>query len=539
MPTEILPYTPVESIPGKVQALQTSFHQGKTQLVSYRLDQLRNIYFMIKDNEQEIKNALKLDLNKPENESQLTEISVVLGDLLYIIDNLEKWVKPECPADVPLLFKLASPKVYKQAFGTVLIISPFNYPFILSIQPLIGAIPGGNTVLYKPSELTPHTSALLTRLLSDTLDSDTFAVVNGAVRETSALLDQKFDMIFYTGSGAVGKIIAKKAAENLTPCILELGGKSPVFIGEGLSSYELNLSAKRILHGKFTNAGQTCVAPDYVLVHESHYDEFTALLLKNVQKLYGSVDSESYSKIVHERSFDRLTDIVTRTSGEIIHSGDNSREHRFFSPTIIKDVTFEDSTMKDEMFGPVLPIIKYSSLSSAIDNVVRYHDTPLALYIFSQDQRERDIISTRIRSGAVLFNETLIHVGISQLPFGGIGQSGYGDYHGKNSFEAFTQNRASLTQPFWAEPLFDVKYPPVTNFDLKLASTFTIPFVSLNRTGPVFSRSFKVLRFGVLFLVAFMGLSLGFLSDGRSLADIIIRRVENIVAAAFGAEVYW
>lgn len=538
MSSETLAFTPIEIIPSKVEKLHASFQNGKTQPLPYRLNQLRNIYFMIKDHEDEIKNALKLDLNKSENEAQLTEISVVLGDLLYIIDNLGDWLKPETPKGVPTLFKIGSPKIYKQAFGTVLIISPFNYPFMLSIQPLIGAIAGGNTVVYKPSELTPYTSSLLTRILSEALDSDTFTVIYGGVDETTALLDQKFDKILYTGSGAVGKIIAKKAAENLTPCILELGGKSPAFVGERLNSRQLNLSAKRILHGKFTNAGQTCVAPDYLLVHESSYDEFITALLKNVKTLYGDADINNYNKLVHERSFEKLNQMINETSGEIIYSGEHSKEHRFFNPTIIKGVTFEDSTMKGENFGPVLPIIKYSSLNSVIDDVVKYHDTPLALYIFSQNKSERELISTRIRSGAVLFNETLIHVGISQLPFGGIGQSGYGDYHGKYSFDAFTQKRASLDQPFWAEPLFEVKYPPLTNFDLALADTFTIPFVKLNRTGPVFSKSYKLLRFGAIFIVAFAGLYAGLFSDGRSLVDILIRRMENIFAAACGAEFY-
>ncbi|KAH3673323.1 hypothetical protein WICMUC_003783 [Wickerhamomyces mucosus] len=537
--SEELQYTDIKSIPSTIDNLKVTFHSGKTQSLSWRLDQLRNLYFALKDNEDEIKTALQLDLNKSDGETAIFELNVVYGDLLYVIENLSKWVKPTPVTDVSPLVKLSQPKIHHQPLGTVLIISAFNYPLTLSLQPLIGAIAGGNTVTLKLSESTSYTSDAITQIIHQYLDNESIAVINGGVEETTVLLQEKFDKILYTGNGTVGKIIAKKAAETLTPVILELGGKSPSFITENTDVKNLKIITKRLLLGKFINAGQTCIAPDYLLVHESKYDETLQNLLENVKLLYGDSNFRNYSKIIHERSFERLNNIINNSHGTIIFSGENAADKRFLHPTIIKDVTFEDSTMKEELFGPILPIIKYSNLNDIIDEVIIHHDTPLALYIFSNSSEDHNLISTRIRSGSIVFNETLLQAGIAQLPFGGIGSSGYGDYHGKSSFYAFTSQRASLNQPLWVEPFFEVKYPPISDFKLRVASFFAVPSPKFGRTGPVVP-AFNITKIfkHTLFIVAFLGVYFGYNHDGATIVDIFIQRVENVIKAALGADVY-
>lgn len=485
MSESVLKYTPIEEIPGKVALLRQSFIKGKFHSVDYRLDQLRKLYFAVRDNEQLLKDAIKLDLNKSPEEFEIQELNVTEGELLEIINNLKSWVKPRRAKNINLLFKFSSPKVIKNPLGVVLVIGAFNFPLNLCLQPVVAAIAAGNTVLLKQSELVPNFTSTLTKLLTDALDPEIIQLVDGGVEETTAVLNEKFDKIIYTGGGVVGKIIAKKASETLTPVILELGGKSPVFVTENCDNIEL--AAKKIALVKNSNAGQICVSSDHVLVHESKYEEFIEAVIKKTQELYGKNAEEDYGKVVNQRAFKRLESILERTEGKIIYqNGEPNSETRFFPSTIVRDVTFQDSLMEGEIFGPILPIIKYSNLDEAISNVTKYHDTPLALYIFSSNKTEQEHIISNIRSGAVLVNEVLFHAGISALPFGGVGQSGYGNYHGIYGFDSFSHDRAYLNQPNWTAVLFESSFPPISKLDLKLTKYFLVPKENINRKGPVF-----------------------------------------------------
>jgi acyl-CoA reductase-like NAD-dependent aldehyde dehydrogenase len=326
--------------------------------------------------------------------------------------------------------------------------------------------------------------------LVDALDPEVLQVVNGAVDETTALLDEKFDKIIYTGNGTVGKIVAKKAAEHLTPVLLELGGKSPVFITENYPN--LKLAAKRVAMAKNSNAGQVCISPDYILAHESVYEDFIEALQSQYDKYYGDAkDEKGYGKIVHDRAFKRLESTLEDTQGKIVYqNGELNASSRFFPPTIVRDVTFEDSLMKDEIFGPILPVIKYSDLDDAIDKVITYHDTPLALYVFTKNKAQENKILSKIRSGAALVNDALVHAIVSELPFGGVGNSGQGNYHGIHGFNSFSHDRAYLNQPDWTESLFEASFPPVSNWDLKLSTFFLTPSENINRVGPVFKKQY-------------------------------------------------
>jgi aldehyde dehydrogenase (NAD+) len=468
------------------------------------------LYYAIRDNEDLLWDALKRDLNKSPEETQMMETNVILGDLLYVIENLEDWMKDRKPDAIPLMFKFSKTKIEYIPLGTILVIGTFNYPLNLSLQPLIGAIAAGNTVVLKPSEQAPHVATALTELLMDNLDNELVQCINGGIDETSALLAEKFDKVFYTGSGAVGKIVATKCAEQLTPCILELGGKSPAFVTRCCNN--LSLAAKRIVGAKFVNAGQTCVAVDYCYVDEAIYDEFCEHLIKWAGKLYGNSTAQNYSKIVNQKNVDRILSILGSSRGDVIYSGEHQPEERFIYPTILSNITWNDSTMKDELFAPVLPIMKYSSLSTAIEEVIKHHDTPLALYVFSNRKDEVQAIQRHIRSGAFVENDALIHVGMAQLPFGGVGNSGYGNYHGYNSFKAFSHERSILRQPWWSEFLLEARYNPISATDVKLGQFAMLPWSYFGRTGKV--RNFKKLLFRLLIGVfAFYGLYLGLTSE--------------------------
>lgn len=502
----VLEYTPVDEIPSIVTSLHKSFRTNPSRPLAYRLNQLRNLYYALKDNEDLLVKALKKDINRSREDTELTELSIIYGDLLSTIKNLSTWMKPQSAKDVSLLFKFTSPKITKIPLGTILIISPFNFPLMLAIQPLIGAIAGGNTAVLKQSEQTPYTSQTLSTILSDALDPDIFQIVNGGIEETSVLLDQKFDKIIYTGSGKVGRIIASKAAKNLTPVVLELGGKSPAFVTESVKN-DLKAVCKRIAFTRFSNAGQICVSTDFCVVHDSIYDEFLDTLLKTVKEVY-DVDVENYTKLVNHAAWDRVMKIIRDTKGDVVIGGDGVREERFIEPTIIKNVKFDDISMQEEIFGPVLPVIKYSNLQNAIDSVLNVADTPLALYVYSKNSKQTELISSQIRSGALVINDGVIHVGLSCIPFGGIGESGYGAYHGKWSFDTFSHERAVLKNPFWTEVLFEAKYPPISKFDLNLSKFFLVPRPTFGRTGRVRDHNYEFLI--KVIIVGIVGVITGF-----------------------------
>lgn len=506
----VLEYTPLDEIPIRVQKLKESFHSRKFDPVEVRLRNLRKLYYAIEDNQDVLCQAVEKDLNKPVNETRVLEINIILGDLLFIMENLKSWAKDRRPEAVPLMYKFSGSRVESIPLGTVLVIGTFNYPLSLALQPVIGAIAAGNTVVLKQSEQSPHVSAVLSEILADQMDNELVQCINGGVEETGVLLDQKFDKVFYTGSGTVGKIIAKKCAESLTPCILELGGKSPAFVTA--QSKNLDLAAKRIVNAKFVNAGQTCVTVDYCLVEESIYSEFTEYLVKWTKKLYGDANADNYTKIVNGRNVKRILSLLDSTKATVLYSGEHNADERFIHPTLLENVEWHDSTMTDELFAPILPLLKYKSLESAIESVIKNHDTPLALYAFTDSKNESKLIQQRIRSGGFMQNDAVMHVGMPQLPFGGIGTSGYGQYHGHDSFRAFSHERAIIKQPWWTEILLDARYRPISNFDATLARFATVPFKTFARTGKIVS--FKSAAFkAVIGIVAMYGLYVGFTSD--------------------------
>ncbi|KAF8638214.1 hypothetical protein AX16_010560 [Volvariella volvacea WC 439] len=461
-----LQYTPIEEIPKIHAELKKSFRSGKSKPIAYRKYQLLQLAYLIKDNTQRFEEALKKDLNRPALESNFLEIGPSLSELTIVHSNVEQWAKPEKPK-FNINFTPMRPVIYKEPKGVVLVISPFNYPVWLTIGPLAGAIAAGNAVVVKPSESTPATSALFAELIPKYLDSDLVRIVNGSVAESTKLLELPWDHILYTGGGRVGKIVATAAAKHLTPVTLELGGKSPVIIDPNC---DLEMAARRILWGKIVNAGQTCVAPDYILV-PSHFQDKLVQALKDAHQEFfpGTTkpsDPDAYSRIVTPQAYSRIKALLDDTKGEVAIGGETNEKDKYIAPTVVKDVKGDDSLMTEEIFGPLLPIVPVEDVDAAID-FVNARDHPLALYVFSQDAEFKRKVFERTQSGAAVANEVVIHPGAHGLPFGGIGPSGYGAHTGKFTFDTFTHNRASMDSPGWLDKIIGFRFPPYTKKTLK------------------------------------------------------------------------
>ena len=407
--------------------------------VTDRIENLKKLKNSIKKYENNIINALNIDLGKPEFEAYSNEVGFVYSTIDYFIKNLKSWTKVKKvkndAAQIP-----GKSYIYKSHYGAVLIIGPYNYPFQLLIEPLIGAISGGNTVILKPSEYATKTEAIVEKIIKETFDEKYIAVVTGDYKVNSQLLDLEFDYIFFTGSVNVGKIVMEKASKHLTPVTLELGGKSPVIVD---NTANLKVSAKRILWGKLTNAGQTCVAPDYILAHEDIYEELIKEFEKVIIEFYGQdiINSKDFGRIINDRHMNRLNAILERDKNKITFGGEVDFEKRYISPTIIRDVTLEDAVMNEEIFGPIIPVIKYKNMED-IKYYISHHKNPLALYVFSEDENFFEDIINRFSFGGGCVNDTISHVASAYLPFGGIGSSGMGNYHGKASFDTFTHTKS-------------------------------------------------------------------------------------------------
>lgn len=463
-------YTEIKSIePGVKHLTDSFFTKQKTHDIQFRLNQLRNLYYAVKDNVDALCEALSKDFNRSASETKNLEIVGGLNELVHTIASLHEWVKPEKVTDLPITLKSNPIYIERIPLGVVLIISPFNYPFFLSFSAVVGAIAGGNAVVLKQSELTPNFTRLFSEILTKALDKDIFLAVNGGIPETTELLNQKFDKIMYTGNNTVGTIVAKKAAETLTPVILELGGKSPAFILDDVQDKDIEIIARRIAWGRFTNAGQTCVAVDYVLVPNKLHDKFITALKKVLnEEFYPKLDKtdKTYTHVIHDRAFTNLSKIISTTKGKIIVGGETDPETRYIAPTVIDNVSWDDSSMKGEIFGPILPILTYDKLTDSLRDIIRNHDTPLAQYVFTSGStsrkynRQLDQILTTIRSGGLIVNDVLMHVALINAPFGGVGQSGYGSYHGKFSFRSFTHERTTMEQKLWNDFMVKVRYPP-------------------------------------------------------------------------------
>jgi acyl-CoA reductase-like NAD-dependent aldehyde dehydrogenase len=434
------------------------FETGKTKNIAFRIAQLKILQQAILEQESAIFAALQADLNKAEAESYFTEIRAI-QDIGYAIKNLWNWTKTK-KVSVTIESFPAAAKIYPEPLGTVLIISPWNYPFYLLIAPLIGAIAAGNCAVLKPSELAPNTSNLIASLITQNFDPAYITTVLGDGEVGKQLLEQKFDYIFFTGSNAVGKAVMAAAAKNLTPVTLELGGKSPCIVDNDVN---LEVAAKRITWGKFVNAGQTCIAPDYLLVQRAIKSDLLAAIQKTLLEFFGENPEQSpdYCRIINQKHFNRLRELLK--SGKIVNGAIANlpnRATRYIPPTILDDVSPSSPVMQEEIFGPILPVIVYDSLEEAIA-FVNQRPKPLALYFFSRNQQRQNQVLQATSSGGVCINDILLHLTVPELPFGGVGQSGMGRYHGKASFDTFSHQKSVLIKPFW----FDIflRYQPYKN----------------------------------------------------------------------------
>jgi aldehyde dehydrogenase (NAD+) len=418
---------------------RTYFRTGETKSVSFRINTLNTLKSLVQKHEQDILDAVKQDLNKSELEAKRAEVGLVIGEIDFMVENLEEWAATK-EVPTPASHEGAKSFIQPEPYGSALVIAPWNYPFQLAVTPLVGAIAGGNTAVLKPSELTPKTSSLLSTLINDNFPEEYLHVVEGEVETSTALLKEDFDYIFFTGSTGVGKIVAEAAAKHLTPTTLELGGKSPTIVHEDAN---LDEAAQRIARGKFANAGQTCVAPDYLLVHSSVKDELMSKFKEVITASYGEniVENPNFGHVVSERHFDRLVGFLD--NGSIVTGGKHDRDNLIIEPTILDNISWDDSVMQDEIFGPILPVMTYDSLDEIIEPIVK-RPKPLALYLFSDDEAVQDQILSTISFGGGSINDTINHMTSHYLPFGGVGDSGMGAYHGKASFDTFTHFKSVL-----------------------------------------------------------------------------------------------
>jgi len=431
------------------------FATGKTKDYNFRVAQLNKLSQLIKEHEQLILDAVSADLRKPAIEAFGSEILVTLSEIKFVLKNLKAWMKPQ-KVGTPINLFPSSSYIYTEPLGVVLIVAPWNYPFALTMQPLIGAIAAGNCAILKPSEHTPHTSQAIAKIINDNFDPNFIIAIEGGIETNQALLVEKFDHIFFTGGTAIGKIVMEAAAKHLTPVTLELGGKSPCIVDENC---DLEITAKRIVWGKFYNAGQTCVAPDYLLVQKNVKTVLIEKLVTHVKAFFGENPQKSpdLARIVNDRQFDRLVGLLDE--GKVLIGGNSDKSDRFIAPTLIEAVSPNSKIMAEEIFGPILPILEYDQLSEAIA-FINAHPKPLALYFFSSNKQNQERILQETSYGGGCFNDIIMHLGNPELPFGGVGHSGMGSYHGKASFDTFSHRKSVLKNSF----RFDLKwrYPPYT-----------------------------------------------------------------------------
>ena len=434
--------------------------------INYRISVLKRLRTSIKMHEEELLEALWNDLRKSRFESYTTEIGIVYSELDFHIKNIKKWASPKKVSTSQIIHFYSASKIYKKPYGQILIIAPWNYPFQLLINPLIGAISAGNCAVLKPSEYTPNVSSVIQKIIESTFDKEHVAIFQGGIELNTLLLKQKWDLIFFTGSPKVGKIVMKAAAENMTPVILELGGKSPCIIDRDAN---LKTAASRVVWGKLLNAGQTCIAPDYIMIHRDVKQKFMTLLEQNIEVFYGvnAKESTDYGRISTKENVERLSKYLI--GSEIYYGGEYNIEDKYFQPTILNNVSFNHSVMKNEIFGPIFPIIEFEDINEVID-YINENPKPLALYYFSQSKQQQQYVLTNTNSGGACINEVVMHIANHNMPFGGVGNSGIGSYHGKTSFEAFSHSRSVL----FKSTMIDIKlrYPSYTKFKERLARLF-------------------------------------------------------------------
>ena len=448
--------TPTEQITWLAAAQKHYFRTGQTLDIPYRLTALRALKAAILKHEKALTDALWADLHKSYEEAYLTEISIVLGEIDNHISNLRSWASP-VHRPTPLKMFPSRSRIVSEPLGSTLIIAPWNYPVQLLLNPLVGAISAGCTAILKPSPYVPTVARALEELIADTFESEYVATVQGNRDVNTALLAERYDLIFFTGSPALGRTVMAAAAKNLTPVVLELGGKSPCIVDYDA---DIEVAARRIAWGKCLNAGQTCIAPDYLLVHSAVKDRLIAALGKEFKALLGEEPQQSkhFVRIVNERAFDRLVGYFK--DGDIVVGGQTERSERFIAPTILDNVNPESAVMQDEIFGPIFPVVTFQTTAEAV-NFVTSREKPLALYYFGKSGKQ--VIRTTSSGGACI-NDTIMHIANENLPFGGVGNSGMSSYHGKNSFDVFSHQRAVVTTPTWLDLPF--RYMPYKLFSL-------------------------------------------------------------------------
>jgi aldehyde dehydrogenase (NAD+) len=440
-----------------VQKQRNFFNSGKTKDIPFRIQQLKLLKKAITKNEGAILKAAEFDMRKPATEAYFSEIVMVLNEIDYAIKHLKSWAEPK-RVKTPLLHThflgffqhfLSSSYIYTEPLGVVLIIGTWNYPFQFTVLPLVGAISAGNCVILKPSEISPHMPNIIARMIGENFDLNYISVIEGGVETAQTLLAERFDYIFFTGGTRIGKIVMEAAAKYLTPVTLELGGESPCIVD---SDVHIEYAARRIVWGKFFNAGQTCVAPDYLLVDRSIKKELLEKIKKYIKAFYGDDPSKSpdYARIINENHFNRLSGLLKE--GDIIIGGDTNLAERYIAPTVIDNVSLNHKIMGEEIFGPILPVIEYEDLTEAI-SIVNGRPKPLALYFFSKNRKNQGRVLMETSSGGGCINETFVHILSTTLPFGGIGDSGMGNYHGEASFDTFSHKKSILRKSF----LFDIK----------------------------------------------------------------------------------
>ncbi|KAK2399473.1 aldehyde dehydrogenase family 3 member H1 [Trifolium repens] len=449
-----------------VNELNATFASGKTQSYEWRISQLNQLSKLLNFHEQEIVDALRNDIDKPPLETVAYEISMLKNSCKNAIKELKHWMAPE-KVKTSLTTFPSSAEIVSEPLGVVLVISAWNYPFLLSLDPVIGAIAAGNVVVLKPSEIAPATSSLLAKLLGEYMDNSAIRVVEGAVDETTALLQQKWDKIFYTGNGKVARIVMAAAAKNLTPVVLELGGKSPVIVD---SDINLQVATRRIIAGKWgCNNGQACISPDYIITTKDYAPKLVDALKTELQSFYGKnpLESKDLSRIVNSNHFARLSKLLDddKVSGKTVYGGEKDESKLRISPTILLDVPRDSLIMSEEIFGPLLPIITVDNLEESFD-VINSGPKPLAAYLFTNNKKLKERFVKSVSAGGLVINDTTLHLAVKTLPFGGVGDSGLGAYHGKFSFDAFSHKKAVLYRSFFGDA--SIRYPPYTKTKMRL-----------------------------------------------------------------------
>lgn len=427
------------------------FNSQKTKNLKFRKMYLEKLKEVLLKNDELLYDSIYKDFGKSKFDTFTTEISFVLKDINYFLKNLNSLAKPK-KVRTNLANQLGSSKIYPEPLGCTLVIGAWNYPYQLSLSPVVAALAAGNTCILKPSEIAENTMKAMAKIINENFPKDYFYVAEGGIEETTEILKLKFDKIFFTGSPKVGQIIYEAAAKHLTPVTLELGGKSPAIV---TSSANFEVAAKRIVWGKFLNAGQTCVAPDYILVDEKVKDSFLDSLQSYIQKFNYHSESENYTQIINQRNFDRLVNLIDQE--KVYFGGKTDAAKRYIEPTIMHDVTWNDKVMQEEIFGPILPVLTFKNFNEALLQIAAY-EKPLSAYLFSDNSEEKEEFTTKISFGGGCINDVVMHLSNDYLPFGGVGNSGIGNYHGKYGFDAFSHQKAVLDRATWGEP--DLKYPP-------------------------------------------------------------------------------